>query len=547
MLARIIFTFTRVTLYYVRLIFMLARIILYYGRLIFMLARIILYYARVTFIFKWLIFTFSRIILYLKRITCTNGVVVLSQIINKATKSHNSQNFLECGGVISFVFLSITSFLMKYLSKILTVSVVALALTPTLQAQDSLQLADAVATAIEKNYGVVLSTNEAKISAINNNWGNAGLWPTIGFSGAYNYSNTNLNQELANGTTIKRNGVNNQSLTGSVALAWTIFDGMKMFATKDRLTELEKTGQTQLRKQILQTTYSVMVAYYNVVRYQQQITNTQEFISLLTEREKIASRAFEIGTSAKTDLLQSRLDLQTQQIALTQQQTALQKAKAELNRLLSRGPDAPMSVRNRFEVGVTPDFAALEAKMLSQNADWLLTQHAIAVATLSQKEIDAQKWPTLQVLSGYNLTNSRSDAGFTLVNQNQGPYAGLSLRVPILNGNTIRNQKQVVAVQQKSRSIEAESLKNDLQNYFYTARLDYQNAQQIMSQRAGNMELAKENANIALQQFKQKQIDVISLRQVQLNYLEAFTLWLDAQYQLKQAEAYLRLLAADFN
>ncbi|SFB93912.1 Outer membrane protein TolC [Flexibacter flexilis DSM 6793] len=436
---------------------------------------------------------------------------------------------------------------MKYLPKILVSAALALATTHAAQAQDSLQLPDAVAEAIEKNYGVVLATNEAKVSAINNNWGNAGLWPTIGFSGAYNYSNTNLNQELTNGTTIKRNGVNNQSLTGSVALAWTVFDGMKMFATKDRLTELEKTGQTQLRKQMLQTTYTVMIAYYNAVRYQQQIANTQEFIALLTEREKIANRAFQIGSSAKTDLLQSRLDLQTQQIALTQQQTALQKAKAELNRLLTRRPDAPMAVRNRFDVGAAPDFAALESKMLSQNADWLITQHAIATATFTQKEIDSQKWPTLQVLSGYNLSNSRSDAGFTLVNQNYGPYAGLSLRIPILSGNTIRNQKQVAAVQQKSRSIEAESLKNDLQNYFYTARLDYQNAQQIMSQRAGNMELAKENADIALQQFKQKQIDIISLRQVQLNYQEAFTLWLDAQYQLKAAEAYLRLLAADFN
>ncbi len=415
------------------------------------------------------------------------------------------------------------------------------------QTQDSLTLKNAISLALEKNYGIVLAKNAADIAKLQNNWGNAGLVPNIALSSNYNYSNTNLHQELANGTVINRNGVNNQSINLALAGVWTVFDGQRMFVSKNRLEQLQKLGETQTRQAIVQTVYNVSVAYYEALRISSQIAYTQEFISLLTEREKIAKVAFEGGSSAKTDWLQSRLDLEEQKIALNSQQANLQKAKASINALLLREPSAPCVLQTYSAQWLaTPDFTRLESQLNSQNTQWLVAQHSLVLAQLNEKDISSQRWPVVQVLSGYNLNNSRSDAGFNLSTQNRGPYVGLGLRIPLVQSNSLRVQQKVAQLQTQNQKLSIESLKNDLKTWFYNARISYENAQQTMNFCTQNSEIAKENQVIALKQFQQKQIGIIELRQVQLNYQNVLQQKLNAQHELLLNKAYMEWLAADF-
>ncbi len=46
-------------------------------------------------------------------------------------------------------------------------------------AQDSLTLFDAIQTGLENNYSIIIQRNNARITANNNTYGNAGFLPTV--------------------------------------------------------------------------------------------------------------------------------------------------------------------------------------------------------------------------------------------------------------------------------------------------------------------------------------------------------------------------------
>jgi outer membrane protein TolC len=162
---------------------------------------------------------------------------------------------------------------------------------------------EAVKLAIEKNFDVEIQRNAQQIGIINNNWGVAGLWPNITVNAATGIASNNLEQRLSNGTVIKRNGAILRNANAGLAVSWRLFDGMRMFAAKKRLEELEKMGELSFRNQVNTTVFNIIGSYYQIVQLNQQRNALRETIKFFEERKQIAESRFTIGTAPKTDFL----------------------------------------------------------------------------------------------------------------------------------------------------------------------------------------------------------------------------------------------------
>jgi outer membrane protein TolC len=203
---------------------------------------------------------------------------------------------------------------------------------------------DAVDIALQHNLRIQIAQSDQDIARINNNWGNAGKWPTVTAGIGNTEALTNLNQKLSNGSEIIRNGVTNNILNANISANWRIYNGMRVRATKERFEELERISDLQLKQEIVRLTYDVLIAYYNLVRLNLQVRATTAIIDLSKEREKIAETRFNVGSAAKTDLLQASIDLNTQLVNLTNIQQQIRVNRSILNNLLKREPDAPLAV-----------------------------------------------------------------------------------------------------------------------------------------------------------------------------------------------------------
>jgi outer membrane protein len=413
-------------------------------------------------------------------------------------------------------------------------------------AQDSLMTArEAVDIALQNNLRIQIAKTDQDIARINNNWGNAGKWPTVTAGIGNTEALTNLNQKLSNGSEIIRNGVTNNILTANVSANWRIYNGMRVRATKERFEELERISDLQLKQEIVRLTYDVLIAYYNLVRLNLQIRATTAIIDLSKEREKIAETRFNVGSAAKTDLLQASIDLNTQLVNLTNIRQQIRVSRSVLNNLLKREPDAPLAVLDTAFGQQLVDLEDLKKRTESQNFQLMLAQRDRAVLLQDRRIINAQRLPVLSLNSNTSFNRNKATGGFFLTNQTYGPNIGVNLAVPIFNNNITRTQLKVNELQQQQQQLQYDLLKTEIRRDLQVAYDEYKNALAVSDLEKENVKLAKENNFISTERFRKLQSNSIELRQAQLSLIEAQDRYINAAYRAKVAAATLQLLAGE--
>jgi outer membrane protein len=132
-------------------------------------------------------------------------------------------------------------------------------------AQTPLTLEDAVDTALKNNFDIRISRNASRIAQANNTAGNAGMLPTVAFNSSVAAALNTQHQELSNGT-VTNTSPSTLAGNAGVELSWTLYDGGKMFVTRQKLREATQLGEFQFRETVQQTLYEVVAAYYDLIR-----------------------------------------------------------------------------------------------------------------------------------------------------------------------------------------------------------------------------------------------------------------------------------------
>jgi outer membrane protein TolC len=380
---------------------------------------------------------------------------------------------------------------------------------------------------------------------LNNNWGNSGKWPTITAGLSNTESLINLDQKLSNGTETVRNGTTQNSTNANLTASWRIYNGMKVRATKARFEELEKIGVINLQQQIAVITFNVLTIYYDIVRFKQQVVALQAIIDLSRERLKIAETRFNVGSAAKTDMLQAQTDLNEQEIALFNIGKQIDQAKATLNNLLKRDPEQALDTKDTTFSVRTIKLGDFVSKLDSQNYDLLRAQRDRQRLIEEHRIINSQLLPTIALNSTTSFNRTMASAGLFLTNQTYGPNIGVAIGIPIYNSNIYKTQLRVNEVQQKQQVVQTELLKSQLQRDLYIAFREYQDALQTLEKEKLNVKSAEENNFIATERFKKLQGNSIELRQAQLSLVDARDKLINAEFRAKVAETSIELIAGE--
>jgi outer membrane protein TolC len=404
---------------------------------------------------------------------------------------------------------------------------------------------EAVKTAIENNYGVIISKNEIEIGSISNSWANTGAIPIVSATASKQVGVNNLRQQLSNGTTTTKNGNKTQNLNAGIAVNWRIFDGLKMFATKKRLEELERSGEYSFRKNLNETVFNVISSYYNIVTLNEQKKATLEQISLYSDRYNLAQRRLEIGTGAKYEVLQAEVDLNEQRSNLLSLQNSIAVAKSSLQSLLGKNPDTSFSIVDTITVMPLPSYVDVQNKINQQNPDVLLANSQLYILNQEKKEINATRLPSVELNGYYNFARNSSGAGFNLLNQTYGPSGSVGVSIPIFSGIVVKKQLQISDIQIRDQRITIEQTKNNLETQLKNAYINYNNALKSIELERNNLVLAKENIMIATERYKRLNITSVELRQIQISYNDARNRLYNDLYQAKIAEATVALLMGD--
>jgi outer membrane protein len=408
-------------------------------------------------------------------------------------------------------------------------------------------LKEAIDMAIKQNLDIQIANTDLEIAKNNNNWGNAGALPTINANVSNTEAVSNIDQKLANGSNIQRNNVSNSSINSNLSISWRVYNGKRIKATKERFEVIERMGSIALDQQIGQIIFDVSNIYHNLIRLNKQINATKAIILLSEERYKIAETRFNVGSGAKTDMLQAEIDLNAQKVNLENINIQVENTVASMNAILKRKVDEPfVAAEDQYEL-IKIDFGSLVNLLDKQNYQLLLAQQERQNILNDRKIINSQRLPILSVNSNTVLNKQRSTAGFFLTNQTFGPNIGLGLAIPIFNGNINRTQLKTNTIQEKRQNLQIEQLKLTLQRDLLIAYQEYENAIKIIEIEEANVKLAEENNFISTERFRKLVSNSIELRQAQLSLIEAETRFINAQFRAQVAVTTLQFLTGEIN
>jgi outer membrane protein len=436
----------------------------------------------------------------------------------------------------------------------LRVLVVAFATVAFIQpghTQERVSLEQVVALALEKNYDVRLAKNYRESVGTDNRYAIGAFLPTINGTGSRTWTTSDQKQIVPQrdgpDTLIIRDDVRSNNLNGSLQLSWTLFDGTRMFAARERIAELNAQGEILVKNQMVNTIASIINSYYDVVRQKQQLKAVQEQMSVSEERVKLAERKLEVGTGIKPELLQAQVDLNAQRAQVLQQETVIEQLKDQLNGLVGMQLPAEYEVADTIVIDYNIDHPSIASRVETSNLSLQAARKDVEIARLSLHERRGEYLPRLSFNSAYTYNKTENAIAvntFTpLYNRNASLNYGFSVTIPIFNGLNQRRLVQQAKISVFQQQLLYDQLKTNIDIGVANAYVAYDNAKKILLIEEQTIDLAKENVFIALEGFKRGVTTFIELRTAQQSLAEAYSRLIAARYNTKVAETELLRLS----
>jgi outer membrane protein len=407
-------------------------------------------------------------------------------------------------------------------------------------AQEEVSLEQVLSMALEKNYDVLISGKVAESLEKDVDYAWGGFLPQVNATAATVWNNNDQELRFQDVTRNNSGKAESNNTTASLQLVWTLFDGTRMFATRERLATLSEQGELAVKNQMVNTIAAVTINYYAIVREKQQLKAIQEQMSVSEERVKLAERKLEVGTGIKPELLQARVDYNAQRAQVIQQESTIAQLKEQLNAAVGQQLPVVFEVSDTILIDLDLKGEELIANVENRNFGLMAARQNIRVANLSLRERKAEYLPFLNFNAAYNYSktdNTRLINPFSSVySQQEGYNYGFSVNFPILTGFNTRRLSQQARIEIDRQTLLYGQLKLNVDVALKNAYVNYDNAKRILLVEEETITLAKENVSIALESFKRGVTTFIELRTAQQSLADAYNRLITARYNAKVAE-----------
>ena len=419
-----------------------------------------------------------------------------------------------------------------------------------IEGQENLAKEEALAIALDQNFGIKVSRNVTEIVKNNSSVLNSGYLPTVSVLGGSNY--TGSDAEIAFPGQVDEDGVpipnrifedqESQRFNAGVNLNYTLFDGLGRKYNYKRLKEQYALSELQLRETIEFTILQLFEVYFNVAQLTESNVIFKENLSISKERQKRTEVAFIHGQGNKLAVLNAEVDVTNDSINLIQIKQQLDNSKRDLNLLLNRPIEKIFGVDFNVDF-VSPILIESWVETAAENNVELLKQKSNSQINSYDIKISQSGYlPTLGLVGSYGWNLNKSPASAFFPGTNNTSYSvgvGASLSWNLFDGGRtltrVKNAKLTFEnqdlLEQESKLSFSRDLTNSIQNF--------KNAKEIFNIQKKQVETATYNFDRSKAQYKLGSITAIEFRQAQINLTNAQNQRTIAKYQAKLAELQL--------
>jgi outer membrane protein len=414
-------------------------------------------------------------------------------------------------------------------------------------AQQKLNLEEAVQIALENNYDIKLSGNALEIGKNDVSRGVAAMYPVVTGNFSTNNTVSNTKQTLSSGQLQERTGAKASNTAYGPVLNWKIFDGFEMFARYDQLKELQKLDESNLKLTIQTTIADVVSSYYDLVQQQQQIQALRTALEISRIRLKNSRSRFQIGKAAKLEVLAATVDLNADTTNLLRQNDVYRNTKIRLNELLAREINTDFSVADTIIIQNDLNLAELQNSANQQNPQLQSALINQRIAELGLKQVKANRYPDINLNSGYNFNRSTSELGFAQRSQGRGFNYGLTASINIFNGFLQKRNERNANLEIETSKLNLQKLNQSINSQIASLFQTYQTNIQLVKLEKQNVAVAQQNLDITMEKFRLGSVAPLEFREAQRNFIDATARYTNAQFQAKLAEINLKQIAGSIS
>lgn len=420
------------------------------------------------------------------------------------------------------------------------------------QGQGVLSLEECVNIALEHNYGLRIVRNQEEILKNNNTLGNAGYLPVLDAAVGYDGELVNTDSESSGGQKTSHNGVYNDGFDAGLDLNWTIFNGFKIKATREKLELLQKQGELQTIIAVENLVGDIISEYNNLIYQNLKLKSLKYSIDLSQERVRVVEARYQTGASSNLELQQAKVDLNTDNYNYLKQQEKVIASRIALNKLLAADNSAdlyaPVNLADTAIVLHKIDsLNVMLEKLYEYNTELKLAANEIGVLEKERIAVRSQNLPYLKFKAGYGYNQRRYEVSNTKKNETLGLNYGLTLGMNLFNGLNTKRELRNAQLSIENSKLEAESKLLNLKEAFFNLYLLYENNEKILNMEKENLVVSKEYFERSMDKYKLGALSGIELREAQQNLLNAESRYLTAEYEIKLCEVSLRLLCGEFS
>ena len=410
--------------------------------------------------------------------------------------------------------------------------------------EPSLSKEEAVAIALENNFGIEIATTNLKIAENNKNILNSGFLPTLTGNAGGSYDKNNQEATFQDGSVRAIDGAETTRYNASLNLNYTLFDGLGRWYDYKRLKEEYNLSELETRETIETTMIQLFTVYYEVARLTENISVLEGTFSNTEKRLQRAQYSFEFGQTNKLDVLNAEVDLVNDSINLMNERQTVRNTKRDLNLLLNR------ELVETFKVDTVITFidpVRLQEFLdqgIANNVRILQAKQNLLINDYSYKSSKAIFLPTVGLTGAYGWNEGNFPAtNFLASSTSTGLSAGFNLTWNLFDGGSsitqIKNAKLLLENQETLQNQIEQEVIRDIEN----AKDLYANRLRIYDLQEQNVVTAKNNYERSTEQYNIGQITSVELRQAQINLLNAQTNKNLAKYDAKLAEIQLLQLS----
>lgn len=412
--------------------------------------------------------------------------------------------------------------------------------SPFAAAQERLTLEDCLGSAMKANFDILIGKNNVEM--VQNNVTATPFLPIVTASAR---TSQNINDSNSYNTVGDKTGSSSNLSNYSAAanVNWTLFDGLKMFATRSQQELLFADGKLAFRNKVESLTKDICSQYYYIISLQNQKSLLEQLVETSRIRYNQALLRYNIGKDSGLECKQAKIDLNSDSSRLLVQSEKLMNAYIELYRMINVPLNAQYTISDTILLNEPMALNDLQERTLLNNTSILRSRAGEKISALDLKIAQSARYPNLSVGAGYSYAYNQSPLYTSRYNDVNGFNWGLTLSVPIFNGMETNRRVKNARLEQENAKLTVAQTQQSVIAFMLQQYNTYLNNIQLTAFESESKQVAAINLEAAMAKYKIGSISGIQYRDIQISYLNAADRQLTAQYQAKLSEIQLQLLA----